>query len=59
MLMSSADFFPECTFSKNSRNTISECQTVLIQVRAVCKVYQQKTKVPASMERVNLDFVLS
>ena len=61
--LSSADFFENELFQKNLSGTLSECQTVWIQIRTdtlsvliwvqtVCKGYQQTTNVAASEERV-------
>ena len=61
--LSSADFFQNYLFQKILSGTLSECQTVWIQVRTdilsvliwvqtVCKGYQQTTKFTASKERV-------
>ena len=63
LLMSSADFFQNEPFRKILSGTLSECETVWIQIRTdilsvlmwvqtVCKGYQQTTKVAASKERV-------
>ena len=65
LLLSSADFFQHSIFPKIISGTLSECQTVWIQIRTdatsvliwiqtVCKCYQQTTKVAASKERVNI-----
>ena len=61
-ILLSADFFSKLTFSKILSGTLSECQTVRIQIRTdilsaliwvgnVCKSYQQTTKVAARKER--------
>ena len=58
-------FFTTNFFKKFFSETISECKTVLIQIRTevllvliwvqtISKGYQQMTKVSASMERVNV-----
>ena len=63
LLLSSGDFFQNQLFQKILSGTLSECQTVWIQIRTdillvliwvqtVCKCNQQTTKVAASMERV-------
>ena len=60
---SSADFFQNLLFQKIISGTLTECQTVWIQIRTdilsvliwvqtVCKGYQQTTKVAASKGRV-------
>ena len=62
-LLSSADFFQKYSFKKILSGTLSECQTVWIQIRTdilsvliwvqnVCEGYQQTTKIATSMERV-------
>ena len=64
-LLSSDDFFQNKLSQKIISGTLSECQTVWIQIRTVvlsvliwvqtvCKGYQQTTKVAASKESVNL-----
>ena len=65
MVLSSADFFSNLSFSKYSfRNTRSECHTVWIQIgtdilsvlicaQTACKGYQQMTKFATSRERIN------
>ena len=64
VLFISADFFQNSIFQKVLSGTLSVCQTVLIQIRtnilsvliwikSDCKVYQQRTKVAPSKERVN------
>ena len=56
LLLTSADFFQNIFFQKILSGTLSECQTVWIQIRtdilsvliwvqAVCKGYQKTTKV--------------
>ena len=63
LLLSSADFFQNQFFQQILSGTLSECQTVWIQIRTdilsvliwvqtVCKCYQQITKFVASKERV-------
>ena len=61
LLLSSADFF-----QINLSITLSECQTIWIQIRTILiwvqtvyKGYQQTTKVAASKERVKLFLSLS
>ena len=62
-LLLSADCFQNLLIQKVLSGTLSECQTVWIQIRAnilwvliwvqaVCKGYQQKTKNAACKERV-------
>ena len=64
LLLSSADFSQNQLFRKTLPETLSECQTVGIQIRTnilsvliwvqtVCKGNQQITKVAASEERDN------
>ena len=58
----SADFFQNYLFQNILSETLSECQTVWIQIRTdlsvliwfqtVCKGYQFDTKIAASQERV-------
>ena len=56
LLLSSADFFAKLSFQKLLSGTLSECQMVLDVlldlnwVQAVCKGYQQMTKVAAGKE---------
>ena len=69
LLLSSTDFFSKLTFSKKSLSgTLSECQTVRIQIRidilsvlisiqTVCKGHRQTTKVAASEVRVKPNLV--
>ena len=63
--LSAAAFYSKLSFKKNRSGTLSECQTVWIQIRTdilsvliwvqtVCKQYQLTTKFAASKERVNL-----
>ena len=65
LLLSSADFFHNYIFYKILSGTQSECQRVLILIRTdvlstliwvqtVCNGNQQKTKVPASKEKVTV-----
>ena len=65
LLLSSADFFQNQILQKKKKSgTLSECQTVWIQIKTdilsvllgvqtVCKGYQKTTKVAASKERVS------
>ena len=63
MLLLSSDFFSKLAFSKILSGALTEYQTlltlirtdtmsVLIQVKTVCKCYQQMTKVAASKKMV-------
>ena len=67
-LLSFADFFQNRRFQKILSGTLSECQTVWIQIRTdilsvliwfqtVCKAYQQTTKVTTSEEIVKYFFI--
>ena len=65
----SADFFSKSTFAKKTLSgTISECQTILIQIRTdilsvlmgvqtVCKGYQRMTNVAPSKERIKFEII--
>ena len=64
LLLSSADIFSKLTLKKIHSGTLSECQTVWIQIRTdilsvliwvqtVCQGYQHMTKVTASKKGGN------
>ena len=68
-LLLSAQFFQNKLFQKILLGTLSECQTVRIQigtdvmsvlvwVQTVYKIYQQMTKVAASKERVRVAIII-